>query len=181
MSEKTFSVRSNAVRAARAALGKSAKQGIDFVINGEKGSYTFSRLAEASVGVSTVAPVDFEDVLDLVASTDRPPAENPVPVPVPAPAKAAVRKVKAAKVTKPVTKYLKKRKGADDVSGKRRKLVKLITSPKGASLDTITKVLGWQKHTVRGAISTLVSDKVVKNLKSERHDRRGRVYHAVAA
>jgi Protein of unknown function (DUF3489) len=60
-----------------------------------------------------------------------------------------------------------------------RKLVRMITSEKGASLDSLVNALGWQKHTIRGAISTAVADGIVRNLKSVRDERRGRVYKAL--
>lgn len=162
MSNKTFSVRSNAIRNARGQLGKDAKQGVHFTVGGDKGAYTWA-VIDGSSPVETIAPVDATEMV----------SETVAPVVV-------VKKARN-KVTKPVAKYLKGRKGAEDVSGKRRKLVKLITSEKGASLAVITKALGWQKHTVRGAISTLASDKVIKKLESTRDERRGRVYKAVAA
>jgi len=156
---KTFSVRSNAVRNARIQLGKSAKQDVHFTVGGEKGAYTWTPVDGAPVAMYVAAEVTETPKAHVIEAV----ASKPV-------------KVKKARITKAVTKYLK-----DGASGKRAKLIRLITSDKGASLDTITKALGWQKHTVRGAISTALSDGLIKDLKSERHERRGRVYHAKAA
>lgn len=39
---KLYTIRSNSIRAARAQLGKDAQQGIDFVISGSAGAYTFA-------------------------------------------------------------------------------------------------------------------------------------------
>lgn len=169
MSAQTFSVRSNAVRNARIQLGKAAKQGVHFTVTKDTGLLP----PNAGKPVYQWEPIAGAPVIDNTAAA-APVAEKPRVMP-------AVRKARKAKTTKAVTKYLKKRKHAEDISGKRRKLIKLITAEKGASLATITKALGWQKHTVRGAVSTLVSDKLVKGLKSTRDERRGRVYSAVAA
>lgn len=43
---KLYTVRSNAIRAARAQLGKNSRQGIDFVISGSTGAYSFSAVAK---------------------------------------------------------------------------------------------------------------------------------------
>lgn len=157
---KSHSVRSNAVRSARKVLGKDAKQGVHFVIDGNKESGF------------TWAAIEGAPAVEASAVVEKPSEKAPKsPETMPAEAKAP----------KQVRKYLKKRttkpnKSSDDVSGKRRKLIAMVTSPKGASLDTLTKALGWQKHTVRGAISTAVSDGLITQLRSVRHERRGRVY-----
>jgi hypothetical protein len=173
MTDKTFSVRSNAIRNARGALGKGAKQGIHFTVGGEKGAFTWSPVADAPAVAS--ASVEAAKVAVAHPSTD---ARRPVTPSV----KRIKAKVKARVAAKKATgqkvgrKPLKK---ADEVSGKRLTMFKLISGAHGASLDTLTNRLEWQKHTVRGAVSTIASQFGVK-IKSYRHETRGRVYQVVS-
>lgn len=156
MTSKTFSVRSNAVRNARSILGKDAKQGVHFIVLGEKPNYVWAAREDAAVVAATVV-------------------ETPV-----IPSVKAVR-AKVAKRPAKVAKKVGRKAGRKalttvaGVTGKRLKMFNLISSVKGASLNTLTNVLGWQKHTVRGAISTIGSQFKVK-VKSYKDERRGRVY-----
>lgn len=161
MSEKTFSVRSNAVRNARGQLGKGAKQGVHFNVIKATDANQFSW-----VPVEGAPPVD---ATEMVAATV-------APVVVAAVKRASKGRAKARKVVKVRRKAGRKSiTSVAAVSGKRRRMFRLIASPKGASLDTLVKALGWQKHTVRGAVSTIASQFKVK-IKSFRDERRGRVY-----
>lgn len=163
---QTFSVRSNAVRNARSKLGKAAQQGVHFVIKGNKPEFTWEPIEGAptvaeSVTENAVAEANIEQAM----ATEQTPAKP--------------RKAKKARVPKAVVKYLGKRvKGANDVSGKRRQLINMITGKNGASLEAICKRLGWQKHTVRGAISTAKDQGIIKHLKSFKNERYGRMYKA---
>lgn len=171
---KTFSVRSNAVRNARIQLGKAAQQGVHFTIGGEKGAHTWSPVAGAPVIENTAHNAD----LAAVAGGDDAVING-------ADTTAIIKKVKAKTSARRPAKKVVKRTGrkagrkqitsVSAVSGKRLKMFKLISSAKGASLDTLTKALKWQKHTVRGAVSTIASQFNVK-VKSFRDERRGRVY-----
>lgn len=38
---------------------------------------------------------------------------------------------------------------------KKSTLLKLVSRPKGASIDTLTKATGWQAHSVRAALTGL--------------------------
>jgi hypothetical protein len=38
---------------------------------------------------------------------------------------------------------------------KQAQLIALLGRPEGATLDQLTKALGWQRHSVRGAMATL--------------------------
>jgi hypothetical protein len=58
---------------------------------------------------------------------------------------------------------------------KMQKLVRMIAGQKGASLNSLVNALGWQKHTIRGRISTIRSEEKI-NIKSFKDDNRGRVY-----
>jgi hypothetical protein len=162
MSNKTFSVRSNAVRNARIALGKNAKQGVHFTVTKDTDSTNFvwfpvegAPAVEASEAVATTVNTVKAKVKAKVASKARKPAK------------------KASKIRRKAGR--KSLTSVAAVSGKRRTMFNLISSAKGASLDTLTKRLGWQKHTVRGAVSTIASEFKVK-VKSFRDARRGRVY-----
>lgn len=162
-SEKTHSVRSNAVRAARKLLGREAKQGVDFTISGDKTTgYRYSVVEKA---VSEPAPAS----LSAAATPTEPPKPRSVKV------KRIRAKVKAKAEARIGRKPLEK---AQDVSGKRHLMFSLICRPEGASLDTLTNKLGWQKHTVRGAISTIASQFKVK-IKSYRNERGQRIYRAM--
>lgn len=175
---KTFSVRSNAVRNARISLGKGAQQGVHFTIGGEKGAHTWSAIAGAAPAALPVSTAHNADLAAVAGGDDAVinGADNTA---------AIIKKVKAKTAARRPAKKVVKRTGrkagrkqitsVSAVSGKRLKMFKLISSAKGASLDTLTKALKWQKHTVRGAVSTIASQFKVK-VKSFRDERRGRVY-----
>ncbi len=85
--------------------------------------------------------------------------------------KAKKTKKKAAKpAVKKASKVATKRDG-----GKRDELIRLVSRKNGASGQEIQDALGWQPHSVRGAISTINSKGVAK-IESEKHETRGRVY-----
>lgn len=164
---QTFSVRSNAVRNARSKLGKAAQQGVHFVIKGSKPEFSWEPIEGAPTVAESVAEnAVAESNIETVMAAEQAPAE-------------VKRSKRKAKVTKAVKKYLGKRvKVSDDVSGKRRQLINMITSKHGASLAAICGRLGWQKHTVRGAISTAKDQGLIKHLKSFKSERYGRMYKA---
>lgn len=60
---------------------------------------------------------------------------------------------------------------------KNTELIRLIRRERGASLEELMEKLGWQRHTVRGRISTLGSKHGLTIL-SEKTASRGRVYRA---
>ena len=55
-------------------------------------------------------------------------------------------------------------------------LVEMLTDPEGATLDELVKKIGWQPHSVRGAISGTVKKKLGLTVTSESEEGRGRVY-----
>ncbi|MBA3518051.1 MAG: DUF3489 domain-containing protein [Rhizobiales bacterium] len=59
---------------------------------------------------------------------------------------------------------------------KQAKLVAMLQSPHGASLDEIVAATGWQDHTVRGAIAGALKKKLGLTITSEKVEGRGRVY-----
>ena len=87
------------------------------------------------------------------AATDAQPSE-------PKPRKAAKRptsakKAKAAKKAKHTKKAAAK--PAAERSNKKAEVIALMKRAKGATLGEIVEATGWQKHTVRGFVSTLGS------------------------
>ncbi len=55
-------------------------------------------------------------------------------------------------------------------------LLDLLHRAKGASIDELSSTLGWQAHSVRGAIAGTVKKKLGFAVTSERFPKRGRVY-----
>ena len=60
-------------------------------------------------------------------------------------------------------------------------LVRLLSRRKGASIGELTEVLGWQPHSVRGAISGTLKKKLGLDVASEVVGARGRVYRIVGS
>ncbi|NQV43937.1 MAG: DUF3489 domain-containing protein [Rhodospirillales bacterium] len=61
-------------------------------------------------------------------------------------------------------------------SGKQSLLLDLLRGANGASIDEMSAALGWQAHSVRGAIAGTVKKKLGFAVTSERIPDRGRVY-----
>ena len=59
---------------------------------------------------------------------------------------------------------------------KQAQLIAMLRRAKGASIDEIVEALGWQAHTVRGAIAGALKRKLGLNVVSEKSERRGRIY-----
>ena len=59
-------------------------------------------------------------------------------------------------------------------------LIDLLNRKNGATIAEITKAIGWQVHSVRGAISGIIKKKLGLNVTSEAVGSRGRVYRIVA-
>ena len=57
-------------------------------------------------------------------------------------------------------------------------VVAMLREKRGASIDQLVKATGWQKHSVRGAISGAVKKKLGLKIASEKSER-GRVYRIV--
>jgi hypothetical protein len=56
----------------------------------------------------------------------------------------------------------------DPSSAKIATIIALLRRPKGASLDELTKATGWQRHSVRGAISGSLKKKLGLKVSSEK-------------
>lgn len=60
------------------------------------------------------------------------------------------------------------RKSEPPPTGKIATIIALLRRPKGASLDELTKATGWQRHSVRGAISGALKKKLGLYVDSEK-------------
>jgi hypothetical protein len=56
-------------------------------------------------------------------------------------------------------------------------LIAMLRRPDGADLDEIAEATGWQKHTIRGAISGALKKKLGLEVTSTRDHQNRRVYH----
>ena len=75
--------------------------------------------------------------------------------------------------------------GADAKPNRKRSkqevLIDLLRCTDGASIDELRSALGWQAHSVRGAISGAIKKKLGFVVTSEKTAERGRVYRISAA
>ena len=55
-------------------------------------------------------------------------------------------------------------------------MIELLRRPEGVTISEIVKVLDWQAHTVRGAMSGALKKKLGLAIESEKEGERGRVY-----
>ncbi len=55
-------------------------------------------------------------------------------------------------------------------------LISMLRRPEGATVDEVVAATGWQRHTVRGAISGALKKKLSLEVTSEKVEGRGRVY-----
>ncbi len=55
-------------------------------------------------------------------------------------------------------------------------MIDLLKRKKGATIEEIAEATGWQAHSVRGAISGALKNKLGLAVTSERVEDRGRVY-----
>jgi hypothetical protein len=81
------------------------------------------------------------------------------------------KQTRVAKVAKATEKPTRTR-----ADSKQAKLIAMLKSPKGATIDEIVAAFGWQPHTVRGAIAGALKKKLGLDVTSEKVEGRGRVY-----
>ena len=74
----------------------------------------------------------------------------------------------------PRTKVSKTRRTRD--GSKQAQLIAMLRRANGATIDEIVEALGWQPHTVRGAIAAALKKKLGFEVTSEKDDKRGRIY-----
>jgi hypothetical protein len=71
----------------------------------------------------------------------------------------------------PAAKERKTREGT-----KQDLLIEMLKRPKGATIDEIVTAIGWQSHTVRGAMAGALKKRLGLTIVSEKVETRGRVY-----
>ena len=113
------------------------------------------------------------------ATPPQPRAESEEAIPASKPGRKAAG---AAKRTKDSSPRPANRKAAAKVPSnsrsdtKQARLIAMLKSKDGASIDEISGALDWQKHTVRGALAGALKKKLGLAIASEKVDGRGRVY-----
>ena len=75
-------------------------------------------------------------------------------------AATAAKKGKAAKGKTKTTKATPAEKPTPRAGTKQALMIELLKRPEGATVEQIAKVTGWQKHTIRGAISGALKKKL---------------------
>jgi hypothetical protein len=64
---------------------------------------------------------------------------------------------------------------------KQAKLIEMLRTEGGATIDEIVAATGWQPHTVRGAFAGALKKRLGLEVTSEKVEGRGRVYKLPAA
>jgi predicted ArsR family transcriptional regulator len=59
---------------------------------------------------------------------------------------------------------------------KQSQLIAMLRRPDGASIEEIAERMGWQHHTVRGAIAGALKKKLGLDVQSQKVEGRGTVY-----
>jgi hypothetical protein len=65
-------------------------------------------------------------------------------------------------------------------NSKQAQLIAMLQRAEGATIDELATALGWQSHTVRGAIAGALKKKLGLGVSSEKIESRGRVYRLPA-
>ncbi len=96
----------------------------------------------------------------------------------PTPRKARAKKPRRRAVLKTAASQPKGEKSqtADRKGTKQALLIDLLKRKKGATIEEIVEAIGWQAHSVRGAISGALKKKLGLAVTSEKVQARGRVY-----
>ena len=92
----------------------------------------------------------------------------------PAPASKGKRQAKPKK--RPPVRPTHAKEGKHRPGTKQAKLIEMLQRKQGATVDEVVKALGWQPHTVRGAIAGALKKKLNLKIESEKVEGRGRVY-----
>ena len=66
-------------------------------------------------------------------------------------------------------------------TGKLDRLINLLSTPSGATIDQMSHVTGWQPHTIRGAMAGPLKRKRGLNVVSEKNDGGKRIYRVLDA
>lgn len=93
-------------------------------------------------------------------------------------AKAKKRPVAKSKANRKAKRVPKPKAAPQKRDGSKKELlISLVSRKTGASMEELMERLGWQRHTLRGFISTLASKGVLKT-RTEKTEGRGTVYYA---
>ncbi len=65
----------------------------------------------------------------------------------------------------------------DEKKSKQQKLIDLLKSKDGATLQEMVDATGWQKHSVHGAMAGILKNKLKYIITSKKDEKRGRVYN----
>lgn len=71
-------------------------------------------------------------------------------------------------------------KSGPRANSKQARMIDMMRRPEGASADEIGEALGWQRHTVRGAIAGSLRKKLALDVAAEKIEGRGTVYRIAA-
>lgn len=85
--------------------------------------------------------------------------------------KSTIAPITPAVKGKPTTNASRDRKGT-----KLALLIEMLRRADGASLDELIVALGWQVHSIRGAISGALKKKLALTVETSKVESRGRVY-----
>lgn len=78
---------------------------------------------------------------------------------------------KAGEAAKPPSKSVKKQAASKTVPpSKQSRVVMMLQSPQGATIDAMMKATGWQQHSVRGFLAGIIRKRMKLTLKSEKTD-----------
>jgi uncharacterized protein DUF3489 len=95
---------------------------------------------------------------------------------------SGAKKPRKPRSTRKATKTVRRRATSEktDTSArhgtKQAMLIEMLSQPKGATLEDLVTATGWQKHSVRGAISGTLKKKLGLPVTSAVVEARGRVY-----
>lgn len=168
---KTYSNKTNAIRAARKELGGDAVAGLDFTLIeqpvGRWGYEPRNAGAGATPALGSATPSDTAPQ----GADQAPVAEltrQDAPASQSAPAKPRERKTRKPAAPKP---------GTPSRENKGEAMLAMLRRPEGATVAEISEAFGWLPHTTRAAISTKAR-KAGLSVTSEKVESRGRVYRA---
>jgi predicted ArsR family transcriptional regulator len=74
------------------------------------------------------------------------------------------------------TKRSRSKPSTSRADSKQARLIEMLKRAGGATIDEVVKALGWQPHTVRGAMAGALKKKLGLKIESEKIEERGRVY-----
>ena|SRR5258708_39515953 len=95
-----------------------------------------------------------------------------------APAKPAARVKRPTRKASPRATATKRNPAADS---KQAKLITLLRSAKGATLEQMMELTGWQAHSVRGVISGALKKRLGMTIESAKNGDGDRVYRVLNA